>query len=119
MAFILPTSCSCVQPESRFSSPKFALCSDIRWGRRRAHVFWRAPAGARNARSDLNLKCEKRIRLALKGSATLGSVARKFAAHICGETLAAELEVGDTPAGWQTLAVDVDGEQATLGMTKV
>jgi hypothetical protein len=36
--------------------------------------------------------------------------------HICGETLATELKVGDTPAGWQTLPVDIDGEQATLAL---
>jgi isoleucyl-tRNA synthetase len=67
-------------------------------------------------RGDLNLKYEQRIRLALQGSAKLEAVARKFTAHICGETLATELKVGDTPAGWQTLAVDVDGEQATLAL---
>jgi len=67
-------------------------------------------------RSELNLKYEQRIQVALKGSAKLESVAAKHGAYIQGETLATELKVGDLPAGWQTLEIEVDEEKATLAL---
>jgi isoleucyl-tRNA synthetase len=70
-------------------------------------------------RSDLNLKFEQRVKLALKGSEKLEAVARKFSAYVCGETLATELKVGELPGGWKTLDVEVDGEKAVFGVEMV
>jgi isoleucyl-tRNA synthetase len=70
-------------------------------------------------RSELNLKYEQRIKLALKGSPKLEAVAQKFADFIKGETLATEQKVGDLPAGWKTLEIEVDGEKAIFAMEAV
>jgi isoleucyl-tRNA synthetase len=70
-------------------------------------------------RGDLKLPYEQRIKLAVKGSAKLEGVAKKFAEHIAKETLAAEQAVGDTPSGYETLDVEVDGEKATLALKRV
>jgi isoleucyl-tRNA synthetase len=67
-------------------------------------------------RSELNLKYEQRIKLALKGSAKLEAVAQKFADFIKGETLATEQKIGETPGGWKTVDIEVDGEKALLAM---
>ncbi|MFH0939772.1 MAG: isoleucine--tRNA ligase [Planctomycetota bacterium] len=69
-------------------------------------------------RGDLNLVYEQRIRLAIKGSPKLENVARKFAEHICEQTVALELKIADPPASWQTLEIDVDNEKAMLALTK-
>jgi isoleucyl-tRNA synthetase len=70
-------------------------------------------------RSDLNLKYEQRIKLALKGGARLEAVARKFAEYINRETLVAEHSVGQLPDGYKQLEIEVDGEKAVLGMMTV
>jgi len=70
-------------------------------------------------RSELNLKYEQRIKLALKGSGKLEGVAAKFKDFIGGETLASEQHVGELPGGWQTLEIDVEGEKAVLAMATV
>ncbi|RPI24161.1 MAG: isoleucine--tRNA ligase [Acidobacteria bacterium] len=69
-------------------------------------------------RGELKLPYEQRIRLALKGSARLEEVARKFEAYIAGETLASEFTVGEIAEGWQTADVSADGETATLALEK-
>jgi isoleucyl-tRNA synthetase len=70
-------------------------------------------------RGDLKLPYEQRIKLAVKGSAKLEGVAKKFAEHIAKETLAAEQAVGETPGGYETLEAEVDGEKATLALKRV
>jgi isoleucyl-tRNA synthetase len=70
-------------------------------------------------RGNLKLPYEQRIALALKGSAKLEGVAKKFAEHIAKETLASEQSVGTIPSGYETLEVEVDGEKATLAMKRV
>ncbi|MGD0091496.1 MAG: DUF5915 domain-containing protein, partial [Planctomycetota bacterium] len=67
-------------------------------------------------RSDLNLKYEQHIKLALKGSPRLEAVARKFADYVSRETLADGQAVGQLPEGCQQLEIEVDGEKGTLGM---
>jgi len=67
-------------------------------------------------RSELNLKYEQRIQIALKGSTKLESVAAKHGTYIQGETLATELKVAELPTGWQTLEIEVDEEKATLAL---
>ena len=69
-------------------------------------------------RSDLKLAYEQRIKLALKGSPKLEEVARKFSDYIRGETVATEQLVGELPAGYEQLEIDVDGEKATYGLFK-
>jgi len=70
-------------------------------------------------RGDLKLPYEQRISLAIKGSAKLESVAKKFAEPIAKETLASSQTVGETPSGYETLEVEVDGEKATLALKRV
>jgi isoleucyl-tRNA synthetase len=67
-------------------------------------------------RGELNLKYEQRIKLAVKGSAKLEDVARKFQSYICGETLATELRTGETPDGWKTIELEVEGEKGVLAL---
>jgi isoleucyl-tRNA synthetase len=70
-------------------------------------------------RGELQLPYEQRIRLAIKGSARLEEVVRKFERYIAGETLASELQVGQVPEAWPAVEVTADNETATLALEKM
>ena len=67
-------------------------------------------------RGEMNLKYEQRIRLAVKGTEKLESVARKFEAYLKRETLATDLYLGELPAEAQIFEVVVEGEPGSLGV---
>ncbi len=69
-------------------------------------------------RGDLKLAYEQRIHIALKGSARLEDVAKKFSAYICQETLAVDQQVGALPDGYETMEVEVDEEKATIALKR-
>lgn len=71
-------------------------------------------------RGKLNLKYEQRIKLAVKGTEKLETIARKHGEYICGETLAVELQVGAIPTGWKEAegGVDVEGEAGQIALTE-
>ena len=69
-------------------------------------------------RGDLKLAYEQRIHIALKGSAKLEAVASKFSAYICQETLAIDAKIGETPPGFETQEIEVDGEKAILALKR-
>jgi isoleucyl-tRNA synthetase len=64
-------------------------------------------------RSNLDLKFEQHIDLAIKGSARLEAIARAFSGPVRGETLAENLIVGQIPPGWKSMALE--GEQTVEG----
>jgi len=69
-------------------------------------------------RGDLNLKYEQRVRLALKGSPKLEALARKFEPYVSRETLAVELRTGETPGGWKSCEIEVEGERGAVALAE-
>jgi isoleucyl-tRNA synthetase len=71
-------------------------------------------------RKDAGLEVSDRILLGIRGAPAVEEAAEQHRAHIAGETLATELQIGAEGTGdlWNVEEVEIDGEWVTIGVAR-
>ncbi len=95
-----------------------ALDLEIDEGLREAGRAREIVHAVQNARKSAGLAVEDRIRLALGGDRELLAAAESGRAHLAGETLATELEIGDPSGGDYTETASVDGLELMIALSR-